>query len=38
MPRKGMKDWQELEHKLYMKIVKRVPVTLVRGKGAQSLG
>jgi acetylornithine/N-succinyldiaminopimelate aminotransferase len=26
-------DWQELEHKLYMNIVKRVPVTLVRGKG-----
>jgi acetylornithine/N-succinyldiaminopimelate aminotransferase len=30
-----MNNWQELEHKLYMRIVKRVPVTLVRGKGTR---
>src|SRR4030042_12695 len=35
LPDNEIKDWQELEHKLYMKIVKRVPVTLVRGKGAR---
>ncbi len=34
MPDK-MKDWQELEHKLFMRTVNRVPVTLVRGKGAR---
>jgi acetylornithine/N-succinyldiaminopimelate aminotransferase len=30
-----MKDWKELEQKLLMKTIKRVPVTLVRGKGAR---
>lgn len=34
MPDK-MKNWQELEHKLFMRTVNRVPVTLVRGKGAR---
>ena len=28
-------DWQEVERRYYMQIVKRVPVTLVRGKGAR---
>lgn len=27
------RDWQGLERKVYMQIVKRIPVTLVRGKG-----
>jgi acetylornithine/N-succinyldiaminopimelate aminotransferase len=30
-----MSDWQELEQKLYMRIINRLPVTLVRGKGAR---
>jgi len=30
-----MEKWQELEHKFFMQAVKRVPVTLVRGKGAR---
>jgi acetylornithine/N-succinyldiaminopimelate aminotransferase len=30
-----MENWQELEQKLYMRIIKRLPVTLVRGKGAR---
>ena len=30
-----MKNWQELEEKLFMRTVKRMPVTLVRGKGAR---
>jgi len=30
-----MTDWQALEQKLYMRIIKRCPVTLVRGKGAR---
>ena len=30
-----MTDWQELEHKYYMKTFNRVPVTLVRGEGAR---
>ena len=29
-----MDHWQELEQKLYMRTFKRLPVTLVRGKGA----
>ncbi len=28
-------DWQELEKKYYMQLVKRLPVTLVRGQGAR---
>src|SRR4030042_6743859 len=28
-------DWQELEKKLFLQTIKRVPVTLVRGKGAK---
>lgn len=28
-------NWQELEQKLFMRTVKRVPVTLVRGQGAR---
>ena len=35
MPDKLNNNWQELEHKLYMRIIKRVPLTLVRGKGAR---
>jgi predicted acetylornithine/succinylornithine family transaminase len=30
-----MENWQELEHKLFMQTIKRLPVTLVRGKGAR---
>ena len=30
-----MEDWQELEEKLFMRTIKRLPVTLVRGKGAR---
>ena len=30
-----MEDWQELEQKLFMRITKRLPVTLVRGQGAR---
>jgi len=30
-----MADWQELEHKYYMQVVKRLPLTLVRGQGAR---
>jgi len=30
-----MVDWAELERKYYMQVVVRVPVTLVRGKGAR---
>ncbi len=30
-----MENWQELEQKLFMRITKRVPVTLVRGQGAR---
>jgi len=30
-----MKNWQELEQKFYMRIIKRLPVTLVRGQGAR---
>ena len=30
-----MSYWQELEHKYYMSIVERLPVTLVRGQGAR---
>lgn len=29
-------DWQELEKKLFLQTIKRVPVTLVRGKGARA--
>ena len=29
-----MKNWQELENKMFMQTVKRLPLTLVRGKGA----
>jgi acetylornithine/N-succinyldiaminopimelate aminotransferase len=28
-------DWQQLEKKLFLQTIKRVPVTLVRGKGAR---
>jgi acetylornithine/N-succinyldiaminopimelate aminotransferase len=28
-----MTNWQELEHKYYMQVIKRIPLTLVRGKG-----
>ena len=30
-----MTDWQELDSKYYMQTIVRVPVTLVRGKGAR---
>jgi len=30
-----MENWQELEKKFYMRIINRLPVTLVRGKGAR---
>ncbi len=30
-----MTNWQELEHKYFMNVVERVPVTLVRGQGAR---
>jgi predicted acetylornithine/succinylornithine family transaminase len=30
-----MEKWQELEKKLFMRITNRLPVTLVRGQGAQ---
>jgi len=30
-----MEKWQELEQKFYMRIIKRLPVTLVRGQGAR---
>jgi acetylornithine/N-succinyldiaminopimelate aminotransferase len=30
-----MESWQELEQKFYMRIIKRLPVTLVRGQGAR---
>jgi len=30
-----MEDWQELEQKLFMRTIKRLPVTLVRGQGAR---
>jgi len=30
-----MDNWQELEQKFYMRIIKRLPVTLVRGKGTR---
>jgi len=30
-----MTDWHELEHKYYMRIINRSPVTLVRGEGAR---
>lgn len=30
-----MKNWQELEQKLYMRTINRLPVTLVRGRGAR---
>ena len=30
-----MSNWQELEKKYYMPTVKRVPVVIVKGKGAQ---
>lgn len=30
-----MSEWQELEHKYFMNTVERVPVTLVRGRGAR---
>jgi len=30
-----MENWQELEHKLFMRTIKRLPITLVRGKGAR---
>ncbi len=30
-----MSKWQELEHKYFMSTVERLPVTLVRGQGAQ---
>jgi acetylornithine/N-succinyldiaminopimelate aminotransferase len=29
-------DWQELEKKLFLQTIKRAPVTLVRGKGAEA--
>ncbi|MDH4268848.1 MAG: aspartate aminotransferase family protein [Dehalococcoidia bacterium] len=29
-------DWQELEKKLFLRTINRVPVTLVRGKGARA--
>jgi acetylornithine/N-succinyldiaminopimelate aminotransferase len=30
-----MENWQELEQKLFMRTIKRLPITLVRGKGAR---
>jgi acetylornithine/N-succinyldiaminopimelate aminotransferase len=30
-----MENWQELEQKLFMRTIKRSPITLVRGKGAR---
>jgi len=30
-----MTDWQELEHKYFMNVFKRLPVTIVRGKGVR---
>lgn len=30
-----MTDWPELEHKYFMRTIKRLPLTLVRGKGAR---
>jgi acetylornithine/N-succinyldiaminopimelate aminotransferase len=30
-----MEKWQELEQKFYMRIIKRLPITLVRGEGAR---
>ena len=30
-----MQNWQELEQKLFMRTTKRLPVTLVRGRGAR---
>jgi predicted acetylornithine/succinylornithine family transaminase len=30
-----MENWQELEQKLFMRTIKRLPVTLVRGQGAR---
>jgi len=30
-----MENWQELEQQLFMRITKRLPVTLVRGQGAR---
>ncbi|UCH51200.1 MAG: aspartate aminotransferase family protein [Chloroflexota bacterium] len=30
-----MENWQELEQKLFMRITKRLPVTLIRGQGAR---
>ena len=30
-----MSQWQELEHKYFMKTVERLPVTIVRGQGAR---
>ncbi len=30
-----MTDWQELEQKYFLRTVKRVPITLVRGQGAR---
>jgi len=30
-----MKNWQELEQRLYMQTTKRLPVTLVRGQGSR---
>jgi acetylornithine/N-succinyldiaminopimelate aminotransferase len=30
-----MENWQQLEQKFYMRIINRLPVTLVRGKGAR---
>lgn len=34
MPDK-IRDWQELEQQLFMRTVKRVPLTIVRGQGAR---
>jgi acetylornithine/N-succinyldiaminopimelate aminotransferase len=30
-----MEKWQELEQKFYMRIIKRLPVTLIQGQGAR---
>jgi acetylornithine/N-succinyldiaminopimelate aminotransferase len=30
-----MENWQELEQKLFMRTINRLPITLVRGKGAR---
>ncbi|MCJ7515211.1 MAG: aspartate aminotransferase family protein [Dehalococcoidia bacterium] len=30
-----MENWQELEQKLFMRTIKRLPITLIRGKGAR---